>query len=538
MGLTHELARLSGGQVGDKFVRGRTITHGSLGRGVWKISWPICVTTLCLSVVDLVHVQVAGFLSSGSQAIIGICDQILMLSVLVITSLSTAITALVSKSAGAGNRSELATVIAHTLRATMIAGVVLMLAIVLLAPLVLPAFSGCVSNCDATLSDGLRYIAMAAAYLVPFAFVCAINAAFTGIGNSKVQLLTLGVMAVVDVALCYVLVVAGWPVKGMGITGIAAASIVAYCAAGLVAVAKLVNSELRITIWQLVEPGTSIARSLMRSGLPPAAQEIAWASSTFVLFWLLSLSQAPSEAVAAWTIGQRLEAFALLPLTSMGIAILVMVGQNVSSGRAQRAWKVSWTVAGIAAALMVAAGALMFFLAHALAGAANPTPETRPLVVTYLQVIALGLPFAAMETVLTGSLQALDDTRVPMVVGLLCNWGITLPMTYVLAIAMGYGPVGAWIAIVMSTVASGLLVLMRFRGRPEWRTVPVTAGVVVPELIAGDGSSTTAAPTERRVSASHPCIEMEKPIQGPRDCQPSTPDPRGSDDLPLRGGHD
>jgi Na+-driven multidrug efflux pump len=232
-------------------------------------------------------------------------------------------------------------------------------------------------------------------------------------------------------------------------------------------------SELRPRFTELLKNERAIAGELLKLGLPPALQEIAWTSSTFVLFWILALSKQPSEAVAAWTIGQRLEAFALLPLTTMAVAILVIVGQNVGAGRVQRAWNASWGVVGVGMALMVAVGVAFFFLYDAIAAMANPTAEAKPYVVTYLRMVALGLPFAALETLLGGSLQALDDTRIPMIIGFVSNWVVSLPPMYWLSVVLGYGPSGAWVAILLSTITSGSLIAWRFRSRPIWRAFGV-----------------------------------------------------------------
>ncbi len=454
------------------YSKGLTITHGSLRRGLWKVSWPVLLTASCLSVVDLVHVQCAGTLSTGSQAIIGVCDQIMLVCAIVITSLSTAGTALISKAYGARSTKMVAVMNWQMLALLGTAATVMSVLILALSKSLLSTFSGCVSNCNATIHDGESYLGVVAFFLIPFAVVSAINATFIGTGNARVQLITLSLMTIVDVSLCYFLVIKDWPVSGMGITGIAAASITGYGVAAIAAGLAWWKSDIRGKCKSEnteKNPSAPFVRPLLVAGIPTALQEIAWCSSTFVLFWILSLLSEPSEAVAAWTVGQRLEAFALLPLSAMSMSVLVAVGQNLGSSRVERAWKSVTVVTAIAVALLVIAGVALFSLAEPLARGATTDETTRKILVCYLRLAAFGLPFAALETILSAALQAMNDTRVPMVFSFISNWIFGLGLTYLLAITFGNGSNGAWLAMVLTTGVLGILVAARFVTRGEWR---------------------------------------------------------------------
>lgn len=512
LALTQELALAitSIPQTTSASEKGRTITHGSLRRSVWKISWPLFLTTIFLSIVDLVHVQMAGLLGAGAQAIIGICDQILLLCIILITSLATAATAVMSKSFGANQGEQTSVVTAATFKVTMIAAALLMSLLLFCSNPLLHAFSGCVSNCDTTLADGKRYLCTAVLYLIPFAIVSSINALFMGAGNARLQLVTLGILASLDILGNYLLIVVGWPVKGLGITGIATASIIANCTAAIVAIVALLRSKFAPSVRSLLDFRSGQELNLLKIGLPPAFQDMAWACSSFVLFWLLALSKHPTEAIAAWTVGQRLEAFALAPLSALSLSALVIVGQNMGARRVERAWKASWGVTALGLGIMILSGITLWMWAPMIANWANPTAEVKPFVVSYLQIVAVGLPFAALETVLSGSLQALDDTRVPMLFGFLCNWVIALPLIYLLSIPLHLDTSGAWMALVAATVLSGVFTVWRFAGRPDWRKADTVSG----EKLATTVSLTTDIPESKKpVSRGKVCSEIANPLE-------------------------
>ena len=70
-----------------------------------------------------------------------------------------------------------------------------------------------------------------------------------------------------------------------------------------------------------------------------------------------------------------------------------------------------------------------------------------------LQVLALGL------------LRGVQDTTVPMVMATISYWVIGLPVSYLLAFTLGYGPIGLWLGLVIGLAIAAALLLWRFWGR-------------------------------------------------------------------------
>lgn len=486
-----------------EYVRGQTIISGDLNKSIWKVSWPLLVVTSCLATIDLVHVQCAGTIDAGAQAIIGICDQILSLAMILLSGLATSATAFVSRAAGKGDEDTLSEATAQCIRLCVALGAVLTAITLFSAPYVLIPFSGCVSNCAEILGSGTQYLNVSAYVLIPFGVLTAINACFTGTGQSRSQLVTMLTLTICDVFLSYMLVMKGWPIAGLGIQGIAVASVVGSTLACAVALLMLcASTTLRQSITKLLSARNTIAVSIATNGLPPAMQEIAWAAGMFVIYYILSLTADSTDAVAALNIGQRLESLAFVPLTALGSALVVIAGQNLGANREKRARRSSLQAVGVGSLLMTAAGAFLYFLAPSLAVAANASAATAPYVVDYLKVAAFGLTFVGLETILSGALQALDDTRVLLIVGFLSNWIIALPLAYFLATKAGMGSHGVWIALLCSNVVSGVIIFARFQTRPQWRrSTPA---------ISDDGEANRGVHHDH-VSRGRPCTEMEKP---------------------------
>jgi len=72
-------------------------------------------------------------------------------------------------------------------------------------------------------------------------------------------------------------------------------------------------------------------------------------------------------------------------------------------------------------------------------------------------------PFFAVWLILSGAMQGAAATRGPMVATVLCFNGLRLGAAWMLSISCDLGAHGTWIAMAVSTVAAGLMMMWQWR---------------------------------------------------------------------------
>jgi MATE family multidrug resistance protein len=82
--------------------------------------------------------------------------------------------------------------------------------------------------------------------------------------------------------------------------------------------------------------------------------------------------------------------------------------------------------------------------------------------VTMLRVLAVGINFDGIQKIMLGALYGLQDTRVPMLLGILFYWGIGLPSSYVMGFPLGLGGVGIWVGCYIGFVVAAAIFVWRF----------------------------------------------------------------------------
>ncbi|MBI2812093.1 MAG: MATE family efflux transporter [Candidatus Melainabacteria bacterium] len=436
------------------------LVSGSLWNAIWVMSWPLLAATTATSVIGLVDVQVAGRLGAASQAAVGLAEQIIFILQVFLMSVGVGTTAIVSRAYGKKDLADADFATAQSLSLSLLVGLALTVAAILTAHFVVPLFSAAP---DVQAESNL-YLTVFALYLVPFSLVCIANAAFRGIGNARIPLVIICTEVVINIAGDYLTVVYNWPIPGLGVRGIAASAVAGSLIASILAIVFVSRSPLRTSLKQLLPLSASVLKRIVDIGVPAAMQRLSWAFSVLGLFFVLSNVVYPTAALAAWTIGMRIEGLLFMPEMALSMAVSSIVGQNLGAGRHDRAFSAGWAVSGIAACSMGTVAVGIFVFAHQLAlMMCAHDPATIECTTSYLQINAVGAVGQAINSVLSGALQGAGDTKVTMWISIVSHWTIKLPLAWILSVCMGMGANSVWVAMAASATISAIAVAVRFQ---------------------------------------------------------------------------
>ncbi|MBS1952596.1 MAG: MATE family efflux transporter [Cyanobacteria bacterium SZAS-4] len=436
------------------------LVSGNLWKAIWVMSWPLLVATMATSLVDLVNVQVAGRLGSASQAAVGLAEQIIFIFQVFLLSVGVGTTAIVSRAYGRNDKDDVDFATAQSLSLSIMIGLALTAVALLSAHFVIPLLSQ-----EAEMSTNCNlYLSIFALYLVPFSFVCIANAAFRAIGNARIPLVIISTEVIINIAGDYLTVVHNFPTPGLGVRGIAGSAVVGALVASIMAFMFLRGSQLKESLRQLLPLSAPLLNRIVNIGVPAALQRLSWGLSVCGLFFILSKVEHPTAALAAWTIGMRIEGMLFLPEMALSMAVSSIVGQNLGANRIDRAFRAGWAVTGIGAFLMGTVGIAIFAFARELAASMNAhDAATMECTTMYLQINAFGAVSQAVNAILSGALQGAGDTKATMWISIVCNWLIRLPLAWVLAVHMQMGANGAWIAMATSATLAAIAVSFRFK---------------------------------------------------------------------------
>ena len=444
------------------------LVTGNLWHAIWTMSWPLLLTTIANSLVSLTDVKVASLLGSHNQAAVGLAENIIFMFMVFILSLGVGTTAIVARAFGARDQKEMILAAGQSFAFSVIMGLILSCTAGLCAQYMIGLFT----RSQQVFEAARTYLNAYSLVLIPYSVSIIANALFRAIGDSKKPLIVVSTMTAINITLDVLLVVYQWPVKGLGIVGMAWAGLIAALIGATLSLFLVRRSILAPCLGKIWPVHKDILRRLSAIGLPSAFQRLGWTLSVFVVFFILDKCQDSVAALASWTIGMRVESLIYMPLMALSLAVSSIIGQNLGANETDRAIQAGWRVTNIGIIMMVILGFGLFAFAGPVARSMSTDIGTIAYTTSYLRINCLAEPFLALAMVLTGALQGAGDTKSPMWFTIITNWLVRLPLAYFLAIALHLGPEGVWWAMTTSILLQAVLVTWRFHSK-AWLTVKV-----------------------------------------------------------------
>jgi MATE family multidrug resistance protein len=419
--------------------------------------------------VGLADLYVAGFIGPDVQAAIGFVTQLFFIVIIVANAIGTGTIAMVSRAVGASNFGRAIEIARQSLLFGIFVAVLITASTIIYCREIV-ALAGMPAEIRAVAEDFLRIFAFA---LGPNYLLVISSAVFRAAGDVKKPLLTMFFVSLVNIAGDFFLVFGIPPFPEMGYLGIAVSTAASFAAGMLVSVILLTTKRWRGVFtdpWQLNVP---IIKRIVDIGWPSVFLQAAWQAGSIVLYNILSrLGEGTVTALAALTNGLRIEAIIFLPAFALNMAASILAGQNLGAGNPERAERLGWKTARAGMLFLGALALPVFIWAEAFASILARTPAVLNETANYLRINMISEPFLALGTILSGAITGAGDTRATMWIIVACMWGIRLPLAYVLAISLDYGPTGVWVAMVASMMCYSLLMALRFRGG-RWKHVRV-----------------------------------------------------------------
>jgi putative MATE family efflux protein len=341
--------------------RTRVLLEGPIAATLIRLAAPNMLVMLAQTSVGLVETYFVGKLGTAALAGVALVFPLVMLMQMMSAgAMGGGISSAIARALGAGRRADADALALHATVIALVFG--LTFTIVLLASG--RALYAAMGGRGAALAAALTYsnVVFAGAVLV-WLFNSLANV-IRGSGNMAVPaaVTCAGVAVLVPLSPC--LIFGLGPLPRLGVAGGAVAVLIYYAIGSLVLAAYLRSSRsiVRLVVKD-VRLRWPLFRDILRVGLVAALVTVA-TNLTIAIATALVGAFGPA-AIAGYGVGSRLE-YLLIPLVfGLGGPLVAMVGTNIGAGRNERALRVAWIGAAIAATLCEFIGCCAAFFPRA-----------------------------------------------------------------------------------------------------------------------------------------------------------------------------
>lgn len=442
-------------------------TSGSINRAIFLLSVPMILEMVMESLFAVVDVFFVAQIGTEAIATVGLTESVLTIVYSIAIGLSTAATALVARRIGESNHSGANTVVGQVILVSIGLAVLLGLPGYLLAESILQLMGGD----QALIRNGAGFTRVIFASSPAIVLLYTLSGCLRGAGEASVAMRSLWLANGVNIVLCPVFIFGLGPFPELGVMGSAVATITGRTVGVLYQLYALTRpgGVVQVRRSDLV-PDMSLIKSLLNLAVGGTSQFLIGSASWVFLMRLISTFG--SDAVAGYTIAIRIIVFTILPSWGLANAAATLVGQNLGAGQPERAETSAWRAAFGNMLFLVAVGVGFFIAAADIVRFFNDNVRVVAIAVECLRVFCLGYVFMAYGMVLTQALNGAGDTRTPMLINVVCFWLIEIPLAYLLATSLGWGPTGVFWSVAISESLLAVISVWVFR-RGHWKAVQV-----------------------------------------------------------------
>jgi len=294
-----------------------------------------------------------------------------------------------------------------------------------------------------------------------------INAVFRGAGDAAIAMRVLWFANAINIILGPCLIFGIGPFPELGVVGAAIGTTIGRGSGVLYQLYHLTRLGGRVEIharhWRF---DLDVMRTILRISGTATIQNFVNTASWMGLVRILT--GFGSAAVAGNTIGIRVILFALLPSFGVSNAAATLVGQNLGAGKPDRAEAAAWKVGLYNTIFLGAIGLVFLLFAPFIISFFTHDPEVARYGVSCLRIVSAGFLFYGYAMALIAGFNGAGDTRTPTLIALACQWFWEIPLAWTLAVPLGFGPTGVFIAVTVAFSTMSAVAAWRFR-KGTWK---------------------------------------------------------------------
>lgn len=408
--------------------RTRALLEAPIALTLAKLAAPNILVNIAQSSIGLIETYFVGKLGTDALAGVALAFPVVMLTQMMSAgAVGGGISSAVARALGGQRRHDADDLAVHSLLVGLLFGLAFTVSALLAGPWLYSTLGGR----GASLAAAVTYSNVIFSGAILIWIFNSLASVIRGTGNMLVPALVtcVGVVAVIPLSPCLIFGLGPFPALGVAGGGTA---LLAYYGVGSVVLAAYIRSgriPVRFNISKLRlrrELFADILRVGVVSALVTIGTNVTVASVTGLV------GTFGPAAIAGYGVGSRLEYF-LVPLVfGLGAPLVALVGTNVGAGQHDRAVRVAWIGAFMAAAMCALVGAVAAAYPRAWLGLFDNDPAMLATGSQYLQTVGPFYAFFGLGLALYFAFQGFGRLR----------WAVLANFTR-LAIAVG----GGWLAL-------------------------------------------------------------------------------------------
>ena len=393
--------------------RTRVLLQGPIVPTLLRMAWPNVIIMFAQAATGMIETYWVGKL--GTDALAGMAlvfPGVMLMQMMSAGAMGGGISSAIARALGAGKRDDADALVLHAIVINVLLGACFAAAVLIWGR---PLY-GAMGGEGASLEAALTYSNIVFSGNILLWVMNGLASVIRGTGNMLIPALVICVGALALVPVSPLLIFGLGPIPAMGIAGGGIALVLFYIG-GTAVLGWYILSGRNIAHLRIAPLRWPLAREILRVGAVAAVSSIQTNLTIALTTALVGMAAGP-QAVAGFGTAARLE-YLLVPLVfGLGGPLVALVGTNVGAGKRERALRVAWIGAGIAALLCEIIGVSAALAPEAWLRLFGDDPQMIAVGSAYLRAVGPFYGFFGFGLALYFASQGAGKLLWPLLVGL------------------------------------------------------------------------------------------------------------------------
>ncbi len=431
------------------------------GRAI-NMAWPSIIESVLLALVTLIDTLMVSGLGEEAVAAVGITSQPRLIVLALIFSLNIGVTAVVARRKGQQDQEGANSCLKQCM---LICGVISVALAVICSIFSEPLlrFAGAQED---YIEDACTYFRILMLGIFFNAMSLTINAAQRGAGNTKISMRSNLTANLVNIVFNYFLINGHWFFPKWGVAGAATATSIGYVIAFCMSLASVCRKREDAFLSVFSKVSWKLDMGTLRSVFKVSSSAVVEQFFMRVGFFLYAKIVAGLGTVdfATHQVCMNIMSISFGFGDGFNVASSSLVGQSLGAKRPDLARLYASINQRMAVICSTVLAIILIVFRHPILGLFSDDPQVIARGGILLIMIACVTHAQTSQVIISGSLRGAGDTKFVAICSMISIAFIRPTLSWLLAYPIGWGLIGAWIAVLVDQYMRLVLFFIRFRG--------------------------------------------------------------------------
>ena len=429
------------------------------------LAWPAVFESFFIALAGIIDTFMISGLGPSAVAAIGLTAQPKFIALTVFFAICSAVSALVARRQGEGDRKKA--------NQTLVTALLLSLIFVVITTIVMIYFTDPIlrfaGSTDQTHEMAREYFIVIMAGIVFSAISQVINAAHRGAGNTQIAFVTNLVSSVVNIFFNYLLIDGKLGFPALGTKGAAIATVLGTLVSTIMCLLSLRRKSSYLNFNIMKQDKLRINKTITKEISNIGTNIFIEIMSMRIGFFITAITAARlgTNYFALHNVGMNLLSLSFSLGDGMSVAVITLTGNSLGAGEKTEAIRYGKVCQQIGFMMSIMISIVFFVFGKRIFGLFFNDPEVvknSGIIIKYLGFIVL---MQILQVIHAGSLRAAGDVKFTLIVAVVSVAIIRSLITLITVNILGLGLDGIWIGI-LSDQTSRLIVLRHRFKQGKW----------------------------------------------------------------------